>query len=245
LAVVGRRLKLIVRIGRLRGISTWAMRMNDDEFIPTRHSLLSRLKDCDDQESWKEFFDTYGRLIHRIAVKAGLTNAEAQDVVQETVIIAARKLPGFKYDPAIGSFKSWLLLITRRRIEKQLKKRMPTKPDQTAGLSGAEQVAAVPSGDTRRTSTVERVPDPKGFDLDAAWSAEWEVNLWNSALARVKSQLKPKQFQMFDLYVLKEWPVKEVARALGVSSTHVYVNKHRVAALLKKDFARLKERFAG
>src|SRR3989442_6327941 len=45
---------------------------------------------------WQEFFDTYGKLIHRIAVKAGLSDAEAQDVVQETVIVVARKIPGFK-----------------------------------------------------------------------------------------------------------------------------------------------------
>src|SRR2546422_10427578 len=97
--------------------------MNDDEFIPTRRSLLSRLRNWEDQKSWQEFFDTYGKLIHRIAVKAGLSDAEAQDVVQETVIVVSRKIAGFKYDPALGSFKSWLLLITRRRIEKQLNKR--------------------------------------------------------------------------------------------------------------------------
>src|SRR2546422_4185516 len=101
------------------------MCMKDTDFLPTRRSLLSRLKNWNDQASWKEFFDTYGRLIYRVATKAGLTDAEAQDVVQETVIVVARKIPGFKYDPALGSFKSWLMLITRRRIEKQLKKRMP------------------------------------------------------------------------------------------------------------------------
>ena len=85
--------------------------MNDDEFIPTRRSLLSRLKDWEDQASWQEFFDTYSRLIYCIAVKAGLTDAEAQDVVQETVIVVARKIPGFKYDPALGSSAfSWLLI---------------------------------------------------------------------------------------------------------------------------------------
>jgi len=29
-----------------------------DEMIPTRQSLLSRLKDWNDQEGWKVFFDT-------------------------------------------------------------------------------------------------------------------------------------------------------------------------------------------
>ena len=205
--------------------------MNPDDFIPTRPSLLNRLKNLDDQASWQEFFNTYAKLIYGVATKAGLSDAEAQDVVQETIIVAARKLPGFNYDPAIGSFKSWLLLITRRRIEKQLKKRLPAhaahgRPDET-----------------QRTATVERIPDPAGFDLAAAWDAEWERNLAAAALARVRRQVKPKQFQMFDLYVLKEWPVKDVARALDVSVTHVYVNKHRVAALLKKEVKDLERKF--
>lgn len=51
--------------------------MNDDEFIPTRRSLLSRLKHLDGQASWQEFFGTYSRLIYRVAVKAGLSDAEA------------------------------------------------------------------------------------------------------------------------------------------------------------------------
>ena len=55
-------------------------------------------------------------------------------------------------------------------------------------------------------------------------------------------RVKPKQFQMFDLYVLKEWPVREVARALGVSATHVYVNKHRVAGMIKAELKRLERK---
>src|SRR5580765_6399312 len=159
--------------------------MNDDQFIPTRRSLLSRLKSWDDQASWREFFATYGRLIYCIAIKAGLTDAEAQDVVQETIIIVARKIPAFKYDPALGSFKGWLLLITRRRIEKQLKKRMPLKTT-ASGWPGAGKMPALLSDDTQRTATIERIPDPQGFDLDAAWDAEWQKNLWDAALARVK-----------------------------------------------------------
>ena len=216
--------------------------MNDDEFIPTRRSLLSRLRNWNDQVSWQEFFDTYARLIHRVAVKAGLNDAEAQDVVQETIIIVARKIPGFKYDPSIGSFKSWLRVITRRRIEKQLKKRMPVKVGQAFRLSRSGGTPDLLSDETKRTETVERVPDPNSFDLEATWDAEWERNLWNAALTRVKSQLKPKQFQMFDLYALKEWPVKDVARALGVSTTHVYVTKHRVAGMIKAELKRLERK---
>jgi len=56
-----------------------------DDLIPTQKSLLSRLKNWDDQSSWKTFFDTYWRLIYAFARRAGLGDAEAQDVVQFSV----------------------------------------------------------------------------------------------------------------------------------------------------------------
>lgn len=68
---------------------------NTDELVPTRNSLLLRLRDWQDQESWKDFFDTYWKLIYNAAVKAGLNDAEAQDAVQETVVAVMKKLPTF------------------------------------------------------------------------------------------------------------------------------------------------------
>ena len=69
--------------------------MNDADSIPKRQSLLARLKDVGDQESWRDFFDTYWRLIHATALKAGLTDTEAQEVVQEVMIAAAKIMPEF------------------------------------------------------------------------------------------------------------------------------------------------------
>src|SRR5271154_3734366 len=98
--------------------------MNDcSEFIPTRQSLLSRLKDWNDQESWRVFFDTYWKLIYNAAIKAGLTDAEAQDTVQETVISVMKSMPDFQYDAKKGSFKGWLLSLTKWRITDQFRKR--------------------------------------------------------------------------------------------------------------------------
>ena len=94
-----------------------------NELIPTRTTLLGRLKDWRDNSSWQEFFDTYWKLIYGFAIKAGLNEAEAEDVVQETMISVAKKIPGFKYNRNIGSFKGWLLMTTRWRIIDQFRKR--------------------------------------------------------------------------------------------------------------------------
>src|SRR4029077_12532341 len=88
-----------------------------------RQSLLSRLKDWDDNDSWKTFFETYWKLIYRAATRAGLTEVEAQDVVQETVICVSKSIKSFKYRSENGSFKGWLLRLTRWRINDQFKRR--------------------------------------------------------------------------------------------------------------------------
>src|SRR2546425_3533339 len=115
-----------------------------DDLIPTRESLLSRLKDWEDRESWQDFFHTYWKLIYGMALKAGLSDAEAQDIVQETVISVARKIEGFKYDPAVCSFKSWMLQLTRWRIINQLKKRQHDEMKRASYVSGSGETTDLP-----------------------------------------------------------------------------------------------------
>src|SRR3954471_10790322 len=122
--------------------------------IATRHSLLGRLQDWEDQESWRQFFDTYWRLIYGVAVKAGLTETEAQEVVQETVLEIAKRLKQAEYKAEAGSFKSWLLRVTRWRIGDQFRKRKPSEKPLPR------------EDDTRRTATIDQLPDPQSLNLD-------------------------------------------------------------------------------
>src|SRR4051812_31650093 len=101
------------------------MAQHDNEVLRTRATLLDRLKNWQDRSSWQQFFDTYWGLIYGVARQAGLNDAEAQDVVQETMSAVAKHMPSFKYNPALGSFKSWLLNMTRWRITDQWRKRTP------------------------------------------------------------------------------------------------------------------------
>ena len=197
--------------------------MKSGGLIATRRSLVDRLANWDDQRHWQEFFDTYWKLIYYTARKSGLTDEEAQDVVQETIITVAKKIDKLRYDPAIGSFKGWLLHITRWRIVDQFRKREP----------GNAKVLR--SSDDRFTATIERLPDVNAVDLDALWEREWQENLFAAAIARVKRKVDPKQFQIFDCYVRKEWPAQKVAAELRVNIGQVYLARHRVSAALKKE----------
>lgn len=195
----------------------------------TRRSLVDRLANWEDQRRWQEFFDTYWKLIYSAARQSGLTDNEAQEVVQETIITVAKKIEKLKYDPAIGSFKGWLLQITRWRIVDQFRKREP-------GNARRPRL-----DDDRLTATIERLPDAQAVDLDALWEKEWQQNLFEAAIARVKKKVDPKQFQIFDCYVRKEWPAQKVASQLGVNVGQVYLARHRVSALLKKEIKTLEK----
>jgi RNA polymerase sigma factor (sigma-70 family) len=199
-----------------------AMTFNGSDLIPRRRSLLTRLKDWGDQAGWQEFLDTYWRLIHSLAPKAGLTDAEAQDVVQETMIEVAKKMPGFRYDPALGSFKGWLLHTTQWKISAQFKRRRHERRE-----------IQLPEDNGTATSALERLPDPISLDWDRVWEVEWERNLLEAALEKLKLRVSPEQFEIFYLHVLKEQPVKEVAATLEVSAGRVYLARHHVACHLE------------
>src|SRR5580693_2147448 len=152
-----------------------------EELIPTRTTLLMRLKDWQDHSGWQDFFDTYWNLIYGVAIKGGLTPAEAEDAVQETMISVAKHMPGFKYDPAIGSFKGWLLTMTRWRITDQLRKR---GPQGSQGEAAMDEV------------TLEKDAVALDSELEKLWDTEWEANLLKVALSRAKRRLDPKQYQI-------------------------------------------------
>jgi RNA polymerase sigma-70 factor (ECF subfamily) len=201
-----------------------------EAYAKTRKSLIARLDNWEDQRSWDEFYQTYWRLIYSVAIKSGLRSDEAFDVVQETILSIAKQSKRKLYDPEQGSFKTWLMNMTRWRINDQFRKR---KKDTAMAYGDWE--------DDRKTAVIERFEDPKGELLERLWDVEWKKNLADAALSRVKAQVSPKQYQIFHYYVVKQWEAKRVQQHLGVSMAQVYLAKHRVGAVLKRELARLQE----
>jgi RNA polymerase sigma factor (sigma-70 family) len=197
-------------------------------YAKTRKSLIARLDNWEDQRTWDEFYQTYWRLIYSVAVKAGLRQDEAFDCVQETILSIAKQSKKKLYDPEQGSFKTWLMNMTRWRINDQFRKR---KKD-TAMMGGEWD-------NDRKTAVIDRIEDPAGEVLSRLWNIEWQKNIADAALSRVKAQVSPKQYQIFDCYVIKQWDAKKVQDKLNVSMAQVYLAKHRVGAVLKRELAKL------
>ncbi len=201
---------------------------SSDDSLPTRQTLLSRLRDLDDNESWRRFFDLYWRLLYNFARKSGLDDAAAREIVQDTVVSMARKMPEYHYDPARGTFRQWLMRITRRRIVDHLRRQY--RRPQTADLP-PETLEELPEHADAVTDQAQA--------LESVWNEEWEKTIFEAALARVRETTNPRHFQAFDYCVLKAWPVSKVATTLGMNAAQVYLAKHRVSQAMKRAVRRI------
>ncbi len=199
--------------------------------IPTRKTLIERLDNWSDWSSWDEFYRTYSGFVFHVARKSGLSDDEANDVVQETFIGVDKNLQKKKLDTSLGSFKSFLLNQARWRILDQFRRRKKQQ-SREANLHFDET-------DERRTAPIDRCADPNGMALEKLWDKEWQDQVMDIALRRVRALVSPRQFQIFSCYVLKGWSPERVKKELGVNAAQVYLAKHRVGRILKREAARL------
>ena len=198
-----------------------------DELIPTNAKLLDRLRDSADQEAWQIFFDTYQKFIYKAALKAGLSDAEAQDAVQETVISVLKAMPGFTYHPHHGSFKSWLLKRAGWRIVDELRKRTPN-------------AEAEPS-ESEENSVMEQIADPVPEELEARWNEEWRKSLFDAAIKRIRRKTDPQSYQIFDLSTRKGWSVEKISKAMKISPEKVYMARHRVKQMIELEIKKMQQ----
>ncbi|MGA2867710.1 MAG: sigma-70 family RNA polymerase sigma factor, partial [Verrucomicrobiota bacterium] len=68
--------------------------------------------------SWLRIYDQFGNAIIAYARRRGLNDHSAQDVLQEVMvtIIRCQYQTDHGYDPAAGTFQSWLWGIIRNRV---------------------------------------------------------------------------------------------------------------------------------
>ncbi len=172
----------------------------------TRPSLLLRVRDLSDAAAWGDFVEIYAPLVHRYALRRGLQDADAADIVQDVLREFARCVPRFEYDPAAGRFRGWLHTLTRRAVARQ-----------------ARQPAArpFPIGGGEAGSPLERATDP----ADDAFAEQ--------AARQVQGQVKEATWQAFWLTAVEQISPAEVAGRLGISVGSVYVAKNRVLRRLR------------
>ncbi|MGB7328634.1 MAG: sigma-70 family RNA polymerase sigma factor [Rubripirellula sp.] len=183
----------------------------------TRASLILRLSDPADDLAWAEFLQVYEPMLFRLSSRWGLQEADAREVVQETLLAVAKSISNFSDDRQGSSFRRWLSTITRNKLADHL----ASRSRQESG-----------SGDT----DVHRWLDQQADDTPSAslwdWNEKRQVFAW--AAENVRCQVSDPTWQAFYRTHVQGDSVKQVAADLGMHEGMIYVARSRVMSRLRK-----------
>lgn len=182
----------------------------------TSASLLLRVRNPEDKESWATFERIYGDIIRSYCRYSNLQACDVDDVTQDVLTQVSLSIRSFEYDPAKGRFRSWLGTITANRIRKLLRK--------TGTL---REVPLTVDLD-------EPLPPGKCQDPDSTWIELFSEGVLAEACKIIRVEFEETTWKCFEQTWFGQQAPSEVAEAVGVSLRAVYINKSRVLKRLEQ-----------
>ncbi|WP_221033166.1 RNA polymerase sigma factor [Actomonas aquatica] len=174
-----------------------------------------------EQAAWDAFFERYTPALRSYCAGIGLHAAEVDDAVQDALILLARLIGDFHYDPAPERrFRNYLITLAHRCALKQLRR-------------------------AARKRNVALTEDHHGsrapIHLGAADSRRWLRALGESALCLLATEVRatPRTIEIFRASVLEARPIPEVAEEHQVSADEVYRVRSRYFSRFKDCYLRL------
>ena len=190
----------------------------------TRHTLLHRLKDQHDESSWEEFVQTYQKYIYNICKRSNLLHNEAEEFTQDILVKLWGKLPELDVRTVKGSFRSWLKTMIKNHIINYLNRQKMIREKLTVD---------------NKESLLPYIDKISKSDIDEIIDNEWHLHITTLALDKVKEDLSPNTVNAF-LMSLEGRSTAEIASALEITESTVYVHKKAVKDALQKTIRQLK-----
>jgi len=209
-----------------RSANSGAANKNMNTEIPTLStSLLHRVQTMQ-PEAWSRMVDVFSPIVYRWGRQAGLSGADAADVVQDVFVAVSQNISRFTRQKEKASFRSWLATIARNRISDIYRRnsRSPQAQGGTTALGMLHNAPTVP----------EKSQPVSNADLQESVSLfRLNEQLPPQILKIVKSNFDSKTWQAFwDTAVNGDLAV-DVAERLGMSVASVYQAKSRILRRLR------------
>lgn len=189
----------------------------DNEFPDTRASLLLQVKAGDDPNAWDEFVAVYRPIVYRLARRRGLQDADAEDLAQQVLISVARSIEGWQQRDESVRFRHWLRRVTKNAIINLLTR---GPKERAAGSTSVHELLQQHDADDRELAR----------DLEI----EYRREIFFRAAAIVKSEITTDSWKVFELAVIEDIPIEEVAVTLDKSVGAVYAARSRVMKRLRR-----------
>ncbi len=187
--------------------------MNEErQNMKTRQTLLLKLRNKFDENSWEEFVNIYKPYIQAVVRNIGVNEADIDDVSQQVMLAAWEQLPKFKYEVSKGRFRSWLTAVTKNTAKNffRHKYRHVDRIKEHLASGGANEI--------------DRITSP---EVDTIAEKEWEKYITDMAWERIENRFQPQVKQAF-LMIAEGKSVQETADELELNVDTVYVYKYRV-----------------
>lgn len=184
-------------------------------FPETSFTLIAKIKDLakgQDSAVWNRFWDLYAPAMRAFAVFKG-GEANADDIVMTVLAKLVEVLRRGQFDPAKGSFHSYLATMIYNEVHMQHRKDEVRRTD-----------AHVPLDETLTEGLA--APDSQPLDTDA----DWQRAILAAAVEHVltKTALSERDRAVYRLYVQEGRPIEEVAETFRLSRNNVSQIKTRI-----------------
>ena len=197
--------------------------MAKNDQLNTRLTLMARIKDKHDEESWQEFVNYYKQYVYNITRSMNLSHHDATEIVQLIMVKMWNKLPEFDVDSIRGKFRNWLYTVTANQVKDYIKAR----DRKNTRHQKAEQ----------EKSYLGNISVP---EVERIAKREWENYIAQLAWEKVSPDFEESVLNAFQMFA-KKIDVKVIAEELGISESSVYVYRKRVKDKLQKEYNRLNE----
>jgi RNA polymerase sigma-70 factor (ECF subfamily) len=181
----------------------------------TSRSLLERVRDSANAESWRRLVDLYTPWLHGWLRRCQIPDADRDDFVQEVLVVVANEVGEFELGERRGAFRNWLRTILFNRL------RHYWRQQQTRPLIGAADIL----------TTLE---DPRG-EFDQIWDREHDEYVTRRLLDLIEPEFMPATWRAFRRQVVDECSASSVADELGLTANAVLIAKSRVLRRLREE----------
>jgi len=189
----------------------------------TSITLLQRLQQTDDPETWNRLVTLYAPLLNSWLRKYDVQNSDADDLVQEVLMAVSKDLITFEHSGRPGAFRAWLrsMMVNRLRDFWRSRDRRP----QAIGGSDMEL-------------RLSQLDDPAS-EMSQLWNREHDLHVAGQLLALTEPNFTPETWTAFTRVAIQGHRADAVAKELGISVNAVFIAKSRVLSRLRQEAAGL------
>lgn len=181
----------------------------------TSRSLLERVRDSADSESWRRLVDLYTPWLQGWLRRCHVPETDCDDLIQEVLVVVAKEVSGFQLSERRGAFRNWLRTILFNRLQNYWRQQ------QTRPLVGA-------------TDVLTMLEDPNGA-LDRIWNQEHDEYVTRRLLELIEPEFMATTWRAFRRQVVDDCPAATVAAELNMTANAALIAKSRVLRRLREE----------